>query len=1378
MCAELDLELKGTPVDDVMLGGAHSRLQLWAWDQPGLGGIIWLREELEPEMRAFAIAHELGHYALHRGEGANLYPACDQNEINLFADPADLRTEDHRVEEYTPRARRELEANAFAAELLAPRAEVRRLFTSSEPLDAQSLAARFGISRDLAQRRLIDAVLANIRPADDSATSEPERAQSEASPAPPIELIERLDDWQRKAARAPGPALVVAGPGTGKTATLVGRVAHLTEERSIPPEKALALTFSNRAAGELRERLARSSLPGERIPVMTIHAFAASILREYASRVPHALDEAELKPDFRILDESDAFLLAEELLGEFPLHYYRSLGKPTARLRTLLSDFAQARDGLLSPAAYLALVDAMPLASEPSGPPEPQEEPRAETSDARVGRARRRQARSQQPKPPTGFYTAEQIAKARERALAYGVWDRALRRRGLVEYGGLIQRAVELLRADAAALAEVRSRYREVLVDEFQDTNHAAAELLMLVAGESGAGLWVVGDRNQSIYRFRGASPSNLPRLAERHPTLRVLTLRRCYRSVPGIVRLGSAMAARMATLAQGAADSEAAQPAATGSATTDALREAMRPLELEPVRDDGAHPAIRREETFTSAIHERVGLAMTIQQHHLLGYAYADQAVLCRTHKQARQIAAVLTSEGVPVSQLGNFFDRPEVKDALTLVMLAAGPDARGVLRAAPLLTGLGRPAPADGELAAAARALSAKRQHLPYALRGAFDLGESSTLSATTREALASLGAIATQLRHGRTIGLELAEFLLRPGGYAWQLARIADGLNTPRAGDLLRGGQAGSEVALATVTESPARAHEALVALGELVRLAWRFDTRWAREPEFRARLSRAVTSRRTVEQTEPEAPDVMEPALSADITSDHDPVLRRRAASATQEETTEAPAVRCFLHYLDALRAADVAVPVPAGETQAVHVLTLHQSKGLEFQVVYLPGLAQGQFPAGLSAREEVCPPGFRESDAPGERDAEERSLFYVGATRARDVLVITRAASYARTAGNVNSKAQPSTLLALMDDAPDWSSAAAALSTADLERLAVTASAYGVADDNDDEEGEDGEEVALAPESGPEHDVSLLSEQTFRLHDLEQYLACPRQYKYARRYGLLDPAEDAVHRFHRYLRRGAQALRDLQDANPAAEWPAAEARLRALWATDGPSGHAYDAFYWQAAAAILRKEWGAITALEGAGASDQTLLAQSLHARLRRCVVEITADRVIHNSVSSGDPEAPAVTTLVRLHTGRPREDDKNDLALPLYYLAHQQQHPGVPVRIMLAYAGAALTGEAVEPTSELGRDDLVDVTESARRDAEKYLKPDRKQRSKLDKLDEAALRIVAEQFAPRPEEQRCAACAYCYVCPADPDGAELSLPRQPVVAEPPVQTGA
>lgn len=1352
LCAVLSLELKATPTSDVMLGGAYSRLQLWDCARPEMGGFIWLRDDLDAATRIFAIAHELGHYVLHRGEGINLRPPCDEHQIDQQADPAGLRTQDHHVEEYTPRARRELEANAFAAELLVPRADVRQLFATTGAVDVAALVARFGISHQLAQRRLVDAVLAPPRPSSadhvDGVDTGASTLTSTAALFAPDELIGQLDASQQHAARAAGPALIVAGPGTGKTATLVGRVAHLVAERGIPPEKVLALTFSNRAAGEMRERLSRSGLPGERMPVMTIHACAAALLREYAAYVPHLPDEVALQPDFRILDEADAFLLLEELLARLPLYYYRSLGNPTAHLHTLLADFSRARDGLLTPADYLALVEAMPLM--PYSPTAPGASLRTEHDqrerDEQHAHAAKTSAHHSSPHPPDGMYTAEQIARARERAAAYGVWDRELRQRGLLDFGALIQRAVELLRADAAVLANVRARFPAVLVDEFQDTNRAAAELLLLLAGPAATGLWVVGDRNQSIYRFRGASPGNVRRLAERHPNLRVLRLRRCYRSVPAIVRLGSAMVARMEALA--ATSTASAGPAFSDplvGVDEDALREALHPVDLEPVRSIGTRPAILRGEAFVSAEHERAGLATAIARQRAAGYAYAEQAVLCRTHKQIRQIAAVLAAQGVPVTQLSDFFDRPEIKDALMLLALAAGPDARGVLRAAPLLVGLSYPPPAAGELAVAARALAARRQVLPWALRDASAFAQITGLSPSTRTGLAALGTVALRLRKSAAVGPALTEFLLRPGGYAWHLVRLADGLTTPACS--ITSAEAGA--ALLPEIERPAQAQQALAALGELVRLAWRFDTRWAREPDFRMRLSRAVTHQRGAPSA---VPDALETVANADLLADA-ATNEPGPASATHDVSLTAPPVRCFLHYLSALRSAGVAVPVPAGTDDAVHLLTLHQSKGLEFPVVYLPGLAEGLFPAGTRTHEEVSPPGFRESESSEESAAEERCLFYVGVTRARDVVALTRATSYHTSATGAARPARPSSLLDLLAGSPDWSRASSLFDQDDLAQVFATAPAH-TADPMDDED--------IEPPAGSPLPLTeaAASKPVFQLRVLQQYLDCPRQYKYARSYGLLDPAEDAVYRFHRYIRRGRRTLGELREGAPGTQWPAAEARLKALWQTDGPAGHAYDAFYWQAAEAILHDEWQALTTPDEGAPVGRVLVARPLRAELHHCIVEVTADRVLEALPvpADRDPAAATETVLIRMHTGRPREDDKQDLALPLYYLAHQRQHPGTPLRILLGYTGQALARSTTTPDAP-GPSEFVDVTEDARRTAERYLKPGRQQRSKLDKLDEAARAIAAARFAPRPDEHRCAACAYCYVCPADPDDA-------------------
>ncbi|HEX9058315.1 MAG TPA: ATP-dependent helicase [Ktedonobacterales bacterium] len=1306
LCKALDLERKDMSVDDVMLGGAYSRLQLWVWDDPKLGGIIWLRGDLPSETRAYAIAHELGHYVLHRGEGLTIHPPCDETQVNERADFGELLgREAHPVEEYTPRARRELEANAFAAELLAPAAEVRRLFVACDDAGDAFIAARFGISRVLARQRLADAVLTAV-------TTRTEAMPAGATSA--AALIERLDDSQREAARARGPALVVAGPGTGKTATLVGRVAHLVIERGIQPERVLALTFSNRAAGEMRARLAQSGLPGERMPVMTIHAFAANLLREYAARVPHTPEDPALKPDFRILDQADAFLLMEELLADLPLRYYRSLGNPTAHLGALLGDFSRARDGLHTPVAYLDLVERMtPMRDAPPASPD-----RAKgKSGGKV-------------KPPEGTFTPEQIARARERARAFGVWDRALRRRGLLDFGGLIQRAVELLHAASDVREEVRRRYPAVLVDEFQDTNHAAGELLMLVAGTQGDGLWVVGDRNQSIYRWRGAAPSNLPHLAKRYPHLHVHALRRCYRSVPNIVRLGSAMAARMAS-ADGATGAEGVAPLPGPEAV---LLQALRSVDLEAERAAEASPSVLRGEQFVSRQHELAGLAEAIRRHRARGYTYGQQAVLCRTHSQERRIGAALAAERLPVGVLGDFFERPEVKDALALIALAVGPDARGLLRGGALLVGLGEPVLPTHQMALIARTLAEARRSLPTALRHTRTLSRLDGLAVRTHQALSELGEVAEDIRASQWIGDGLASFLLRPGGYAWRLARVADGIE--QGVDWVAQGvwPADSAVCIA----SRAQAQAALAALGELVGLARRFDTRWAREEDFRTRLSRAVMHwRKTPAGTASDPATWPTEGASADGERDH-----------VESAEALAPAVRCFMHYLGALRAADVSVQVPAGEDDAVQVMTLHASKGLEFGVVYLPGLADGEFPRRNHTREEACPPGFRESDAPGERDAEERSLFYVGVTRARDAVVLTRASSYHTGSTGSPQVARPSPLLALLEDAPSWRDAAPLFSDEEVDALLVGLPESSAEDGEDDEDDDQMSDWSVG--GNPSHPSV---KRTYTLHELQQYIECPRQYKYAQQYKLLDPADNAVYRFHRYVRRGMRDLRDLRLEAPETRWEEAEARLRERWETDGPAGHAYDRFYWRHAHAILFDEWCALATPEGAAAAQTTSLAEPLEAEMRGCAVRVTADRVITDGARDG---ARGGTALMRLHTGRPHEEDKKDLALPLYVLAYRQHHPDVAPRIQIAYTGHALADADVMP-GERPSADVVDVTEEAQRAADKYLNPSRRQRSILDKLDEAAAGIESGRFPPRRNASRCAACPYCYVCPADPE---------------------
>lgn len=1296
LCDLLGLELNEGEHCLKMLGGAFSRIQLWRWNNPDLGGEIWLHPDLTPEKRAFAIAHELGHFALHRGEQITFHPPCTEAEVNEQVDPGNLRHQNHRVEEYSPRVFRELEANAFAAELLAPRAEVRRLFATQPTCDAAWIAAHFGISLLLAQQRLMDAVLsASVRP-ETKRFSQPftglAGSQPEASDA--ADIIARLDTFQQAAARAEGPALVIAGPGTGKTATLVGRVAHLVKEYHLPPERILALTFSNRAAGEMRERLERSQLPSERMPVMTIHAFATTLLRSYPSRVPCGPGESKLEKDFRILDKTDAFLLMEDLLGELPLYYYRSLNAPTQHLRDLLDNFSQARDGLITPDKYLDLVEQMPLMPEPLDEPADEEE----QTTSRKGRKGKPKLQRQ-----PGTFTQEQIARSREKARAYAVWDRALRERGLVDFGGLIQRAVELLDANPDVLAEVRERYPEILVDEFQDTNFAQAELLRRIAGESGRGLWVVGDRNQSIYRWRGASPRNLPRLKEFYPALRVYPLRRCYRSVPTIVALGSEMAARMARYS-----STSDKQGDVGGAHLDHVGA------LEAHRQEEKFPAVLRCDSFSNEAHEEAGIIEAIRRHRRNNMAFKDQAILCRTHKQAHRMAAALAAQKIPVSQVGQFFGRSEVKDVLAMLSLTAGPDMRGLLRARELVAGLGYPPPPNQEIAAVIHTLVARHETLPGALGDNALLAGIAPLSPTTRKGLTLLGELAERLSYHFSpeeshLGRTLASILLRPGGYAWQLVCVAD--------EIIPSSSEESPLFAAT---SQARAQGALAALGELIRIVTRFDARWKREPDFRLRLSRAVTR-------------TQRPATSKTSAQTNDP---------TAAPPVIAPAAACFLHYLRALHLTDLHLAISIGEADAVHILTVHASKGLEFPVVYLPMLADKQFPS-RAFPPEVNPPGFLEQDALEAEQEEERCLFYVGLTRAQDVVVLTRATSYQGTV------ARPSNLLDLVDGALAEGQIQPLYSAEELIALEGTAALETPAQEED-------EEGRARPMSPSQRDTNAAPRQHYNYYDLTLYHECPRQYKYARRYGLLDPDQDAAAHFHRYLRRGRRELREVHAEQPRAPWIEVEQRLRMRWEEDSAAGHAYDQFYWQHAQHLLRSEWKKLAASPASPSTYQINLAQDLAATLKRCIVHVHADRVAGGPPTDAISQMTQPTVLTRVHARRSSSEDEKDLHLPLYYLSHWQQHQQQPVRIEIAYLGDVLADVMPLPGTTAQRA-VRDMTDKAREDAMTYIDAARNRRSRLDKLDDAAVGIEAGVFPIRPEERRCLACPFCYICPADPD---------------------
>lgn len=473
-CTLTGIQCFAVPSSDALLDGGDAALDTDAQ-------AIWYRDDIDPGLAFYYQAHEFAHLWLDDQQGS-----CDAGELTADGGAGPPAVGVHRVEGYGRRERRERRANVFAGEFLLPAPSLRRWFADGE--DARTIARRTGLPEGLVMHHLARALLIPEAPGPTASGT------TAARPA--------LDPSQERAAFAEGgPLLVDAGPGTGKTRTLTARVEYLLAS-GCAPAAILALTFSNRAAEEMRQRVARSApVAAPDIWMGTFHAFGLELLRKYGQHVG-------LSPDPTVLDPTDALALLEEALPALKLDHYQNLYEPAIQLRDILGAISRAKDEHLGPEEYADLARGMAE--------------RATTDDDRT-----------------------RAAKALEVAHVYQVYEEGLRRRGAVDYGDLIGRSIDLLRHHPLVALEVRARYAHVLVDEYQDINRASSLLLRELAPD-GKGLWVVGDGRQAIYRFRGAAPANMALFSRDFPGATTLALETNYRSQPAIVAAVSELAPKM----------------------------------------------------------------------------------------------------------------------------------------------------------------------------------------------------------------------------------------------------------------------------------------------------------------------------------------------------------------------------------------------------------------------------------------------------------------------------------------------------------------------------------------------------------------------------------------------------------------------------------------------------------------------------------------------------------------------------------------------------------------------------------------------------------------------------------------------------------------
>ncbi len=289
-------------------------------------------------------------------------------------------------------------------------------------------------------------------------------------PPLPAEPGEQLNAQQRAAVEhGEGPLLVVAGAGTGKTRVITARIRRLLESNpDLPPESIVGLTFTEKAAAEMKHRVTRAA--GERggkVFLGTFHAFCTSVL-------------LERNPDLKPFDDIEHWILLRRNLRVLALERYRRLAEPGQFLRDFVKFFSRCQDELVTPADYDRYVESL----------------------ASVYAYRRE--RGKLPDDERAI-SEENIAQQQEVARAYRASDRLLRESNRLTFGMQLLDAVHALDNDAAFAARLRDRFRYILVDEFQDTNYAQLEVLWRLAGGH-RNIVAVGDNAQAIYRFRGAS--------------------------------------------------------------------------------------------------------------------------------------------------------------------------------------------------------------------------------------------------------------------------------------------------------------------------------------------------------------------------------------------------------------------------------------------------------------------------------------------------------------------------------------------------------------------------------------------------------------------------------------------------------------------------------------------------------------------------------------------------------------------------------------------------------------------------------------------------------------------------------------------------------
>ncbi|WP_034650458.1 DNA helicase PcrA [Corynebacterium vitaeruminis] len=681
---------------------------------------------------------------------------------------------------------------------------------------------------------------------------------------PAAEITAGLNPQQKQAVEHVGsPLLIVAGAGSGKTAVLTKRIAYLLRMRGVHPGQILAITFTNKAAAEMRERVGQLVGPvAARMWVATFHSTCVRILREQAGLVPG------LNTNFTIYDSDDSkrllSMIAKDMLLDVKQFTPRALANAISNLKNELIDPDQ----------------AAAQANQTHNP--------YETTVAKV----------------------------------FAEYQRRLRGANAVDFDDLIGETVRIFKQHPQVTEYYRRRFRHVLIDEYQDTNHAQYVLIheLVGQGEGASELCVVGDSDQSIYAFRGATIRNIEEFERDYPQATTILLEQNYRSTQTILDAANAVIARNENRRE--------------KRLWTALGEGEK---IVGYVADNEHDEARFIATEIDNLTDR-------------GVNYSDIAVMYRTNNSSRAVEDVFIRTGIPYKVVGGtrFYERKEIRDIIAYLRLLDNPDDEVSLRRI-----INTPRRGIGDKAIAFINLHAENNRISFhqaLIDGAAD--KVGMLGTRGKKAVGGFMELLDGLRQAASESVnevtgmpdigEMVTHILDMTGYKAELEKSSD----PQDGARLDN-------------------------LNELVSVAREFSSEAANQMAYLA----------------------MDGSDPSELLDDGEP----------------APgSLQAFLERVSLVADAD---QIPDDEQGVVTLMTLHTAKGLEFPVVFLTGWEDGQFPH------------MRALGDPKEL-AEERRLAYVGITRARKRLYLSRA-MLRSSWGNPQTNPPSRFLGEIPDELVDW-----------------------------------------------------------------------------------------------------------------------------------------------------------------------------------------------------------------------------------------------------------------------------------------------------------------------------------------------------------------